>query len=181
MIAKLYSLNKQFINLNGKLLALPKLTAPLIIEIDTTKGNGFNSFTLPLTNHVTNCVVECSNGQIKYITNYLDKTIIFPKSGIYTLKIRGEAGWSFNNTGDCQKITWIQSWGDFKFNYFSNAFKGCINLFAIPPATGPNIPIEVTMVGGFSLCSKLMYNLNRSLFSRAPNITSIDSIFFDCS
>ena len=64
MIARLYSLNKQFINLNGKLLALPKITKAFImdalghgwdrnraIKVNTELGNGFNSFTLPLSNY----------------------------------------------------------------------------------------------------------------------------------
>lgn len=179
MIAKLYSLNKQFINLNGKLLALPKLTAPLIIEIDTTKGNGFNSFTLPLTNHVTNCVVECSNGQIKYITNYLDKTIIFPKSGIYTLKIRGEAGWSFNNTGDCQKLTNILSWGSFKFSYLASGFYGCINLLSIPYAGSINT-VASNLSWLFAGCNKLTCPIPPELLYTAPNCTDLTYLFIKC-
>ena len=99
-----YSANGMMFSINGTALRVPDWRVPMIIEIDTTKGNGFNSFTLPLTNRVTNCAVECCDGQEKYITNYLDNTITFAQPGIYTLKIRGEAGWSFNNTGDCQKL-----------------------------------------------------------------------------
>ena len=179
MIAKLYSLNKQFINLNGKLLALPKLTAPLIIEIDTTKGNGFNSFTLPLTNRVTNCVVECSNGQIKYITNYLDSTITFTKSGIYTLKIRGEAGWSFNKTGDCQKLIAINSWGDFLFTALGYGFYGCINLTTIPQ-TGSVNTTEVSLIRMFAGCNKLACQIPPELLYRAPNCADLTYLFLGC-
>ena len=181
MIAKLYSLNKQLINLNGKLLALPKLTAPLIITIDTTKGNGFNSFTLPLTNSVTNCVAECSDGQIKYITNYLDKKITFTKSGIYTLKIRGEAGWSFNNTGDCQKLTNILSWGSFKFNYLGSGFYGCINLLSIPYAGSINAPSVTSLNRLFYNCVNLNCPIPPDLLKLCVSITDAEAVFSGCN
>jgi len=116
------------VSMRGNLLAMDA-RKPFIIEVDTSKGNGFNTFTLPLTNHFTDVYVKTSDGQRFTINNYLDpkRIINFASAGVYTIELRGQCGWSFNNTGDCQKLS-IKSWGDFQFNYLYGGFYGCINI-----------------------------------------------------
>ena len=178
-MSTLYSANGMMFSINGQALRMPDHRAPFVIQIDTSKGNGFNTFTLPLTNNVTNCVVECCDGQEKYITNYLDNTITFTQSGIYTLKIRGEAGWSFNNTGDCQKLIAINSWGDFLFTSLAYGFYGCINLTTIPQ-TGSVNTTEGGLIRMFAGCNKLACQIPPELLYRAPNCTDVTYLFLGC-
>ena len=146
---QLVAVNKNIVSIGGNLLAMDA-RKPLIIEVDTTKGNGFNTFTLPLTNHTTDIYVKTSDGQRFTISNYLDpkRIINFASEGVYTIELRGQCGWSFNNTGDCQKLS-IKSWGDFQFNYLAGGFYGCINI-GLSGGLPPNGSINATGVTDIS-------------------------------
>lgn len=130
-MAQLFNLRKNLLaNPSGNLMCIDA-RQPFTIKINTIYGTGNNTFALPLTNHTTNLKIETSDGQSISITNYTDpaKLIVFPSAGIYTIKMRGYCGWSFYNTGDCQKLIGISNWGtSFKFSNLIGAFYGCINL-----------------------------------------------------
>ena len=182
------------VSMRGNLLVMDA-RQPLIIEVDTTKGNGFNTFTLPLTNHTTNIDVKVSDGQQFNISNYLDinRTVNFATSGVYTLELKGQCGWSFNNTGDCQKLKKIVSWGNFYFNYLVGGFFGCINIGlngGLPMTGSINAPNVSSLMSIFNTCDltsisnpdifKLCTN-NRSFFRsfNANKITVLDAPIFD--
>lgn len=128
-MASLYKIKGKLYALRGKLVKLDARD-PFTIKINTALGNGFNSFTLPLSNHAINVKVRTSDGQSFTITNYLDpaRTINFATAGVYTIELRGFCGWSFGNTGDCQKLIGVKWGSSFKFSYLTGGFNGCINL-----------------------------------------------------
>jgi len=54
---QLVAVNKNIVSNGGNLLAMDA-RKPFIIEVDTSKGNGFNTFTLPLSNFTTDIYVK---------------------------------------------------------------------------------------------------------------------------
>lgn len=176
----LTAIQGNIVSMRGNLLAMDA-RKPFIIEIDTIKGNGFNSFTLPLTNYTTDIYVKTSDGQRFTISNYLDpkRIINFASAGVYTIELRGQCGWSFNNTGDCQKLTKIISWGDFLFIVLSSGFYGCINLTTIPQ-TGSVNTTATDLSWMFVGCNKLACQIPPELLYRAPNCTDLTYLFFGC-
>ena len=180
-MSKLIALNGNLIALRGNLVKLDA-RRPFIIEIDTTKGNGFNTFTLPLTNHTTDIDVKVSDGQQFNISNYLDinRTINFATSGVYTIELKGQGGWSFNNTGDCQKLTGIKNWGNFYFNYIENGFYGCTNIGlngGLPTTGSINAPTITSINNMFRSCN-LTSLYNSDMLARCENVTSAVATFF---
>lgn len=155
---------------------------PFTLKINTIYGNGNNTFALPLTNHTTNLKIETSDGQSITITNYTDpaKLISFPSAGVYTIKMRGECGWSFNNTGDCQKLIGISNWGRLKFNYLLSGFVGCINLGlneGLPKIGSINVASNVTNITSiFSSCGLTIIE-NTGVFDLCINVTKFDYVF----
>ena len=182
-MSTLYSARGKMFAVNGQVLRMPDHRAPFVIKVDTTLPTSSNTFILPLSNHVTNLVVECCDGQEKYITNYQNSTITFATPGVYTLKLRGECGWSFANTGDCKKVTEIISWGDMKFNYLLNGFYGCINLTSLPATGSINGPTILSSSYSrlFSNCTSLTSFGSPDIFDRSGNIVGASLMFNQCS
>ena len=176
----LTAIQGNIVSMRGNLLAMDA-RKPFIIEVDTRKGNEFNTFTLPLTSYTTDIYVKTSDGQRFTISNYLDpkRTINFASAGVYTIELRGQCGWSFNNTGDCQKLTKIISWGNFLFIALSNGFYGCINLTTIPQ-TGSVSTTDVSLIRMFAGCNKLACQIPPELLYRAPNCEDLTYLFFGC-
>ena len=176
----LTAIQGNIVSMRGNLLAMDA-RKPLIIEVDTRKGNEFNTFTLPLTNNFTDVYVKTSDGQRFTISNYLDpkRIINFASAGVYTIELRGQCGWSFNNTGDCQKLTKIISWGDFLFIALVKGFYGCINLTTIPQ-TGSINTTATNLTWMFAGCNKLACQIPPELLYRAPNCTDLTYLFFGC-
>ena len=174
----LTAIQGNIVSMRGNLLAIDA-RKPFVFQIDTTKGNGFNTFTLPLTNHFTDVYVKTSDGQRFTISNYLNtnRTINFASAGVYTIELRGQCGWSFNNTGDCQKLS-IKSWGDFQFNYLAGGFYGCINLTTIPQTGSINAPNITSIRSLFSNC-KLSTITNDDTFKRCTDVTLADYVFYN--
>ena len=177
---QLVAVNKNIVSMRGNLLAIDA-RKPFIIEVDTRKGNGFNTFTLPLSNFTTDIYVKTSDGQRFTINNYLDpkRIINFASAGVYTIELRGQCGWSFNNTGDCQKLTKVISWGDFLFIELGYGFYGCINLTTIPQ-TGSINTTATNLSWVFVGCNKLACQIPPELLYRAPNCTNLTYLFFGC-
>lgn len=179
-MGNLTAMRGNLVALRGNLVQLDA-RKPFIIEVDTTKGNGFNTFTLPLTNRFTNVYVKTSDGQRFTISNYLDskRIINFASAGVYTIELRGQCGWSFNNTGDCQKLTKIISWGDFLFIALAYGFYGCVNLTTIPQ-TGSVNTTDVSLIRLFAGCNKLDCQIPPELLYRAQNCKDLTYLFLGC-
>ena len=176
----LTAIQGNIVSMRGNLIAMDA-RKPFIIEVDTSKGNGFNTFTLPLTNRTTDIYVKTSDGQRFTISSYSDpkRIINFASAGVYTIELRGQCGWSFNNTGDCQKLTKIISWGDFLFIALAYGFYGCINLTTIPQ-TGSVNTTTTNLIQMFAGCNKLACQIPPELLYRAPNCEDLTYLFLGC-
>ena len=177
----LTAIQGNIVSMRGNLLAMDA-RQPFIIEVDTSKGNGFNTFTLPLTNHFTDIYVKVSDGQRFTISKYIDtkRTIAFASAGVYTIELRGQCGWSFNNTGDCQKLS-IKSWGDFQFNYLYGGFYGCINIGlsgGLPPNGSINATGVTDISHAFRECNLTGLG-SRDTLIRCTNITTTLGTFYN--
>lgn len=179
---QLVAVNKNIVSIGGNLLAMDA-RKPFIIEVDTSKGNGFNTFTLPLTNHTTDIYVKVSDGQRFTINNYLDakRIINFASAGVYTIELRGQCGWRFDNTGDCQKLIEIIQGGNLLFNAISRGFYGCINLISVPYDWVINAPYVTDMSYLFTNCSKLSSPIPPKIFYACPQTVTIYACFSRCS
>lgn len=175
-----FNLQKNLIvNASGNLMCIDALQ-PFTFKINTIYGNGNNTFALPLTNNTTNLKIETSDGQYINITNYTDpaKLINFPSAGVYTIKMRGECGWSFNNAGDCQKLIGISKWGRLKFNYIQFGFNGCINLGlneGLPNTGSIYAPNVISLVGIFKSCN--LVTIPWMLFNYCTKVTFASEMF----
>ena len=66
-MANIYKAKGNLYALRGKLVKMDARD-PFSVKANTALGNGFNSFTLPLSNHATNVKVRTSDGQSFTIT-----------------------------------------------------------------------------------------------------------------
>ena len=177
-----FNLQKNLIvNPSGNMMCIDA-RQPFTLKINTIYGNGNNTFALPLTNHTTNLKIETSDGQSITITNYADsaKLIQFPSAGIYTIKMRGECGWSFNNTGDCQKVIGISKWGRLRFNYLIGGFYGCINIGlneGLPKIGAISVASNVKDITSIFRSCGLTIIENTGVFDLCINVTKFDYVF----
>ena len=94
------------------------------------------TITLPLVDdamYTYNFTVNWGDGNLSEITAYddADKTHTYATAADYNLVIDGllEA-WSFNDTGDKDKILSVEDFGDLGYKNLFGAFQGCANLAA---------------------------------------------------
>src|SRR5690606_20632879 len=103
---------------------------PLIMTIDTTKGDGLASFAIPTSgSEVYNYSVDWGdeNNTSGHTGN---ATHTYSASGVYQITIKGKfPNVYFNNGGDKLKLISIDQWGDIDYSTDQlGAFRGCINL-----------------------------------------------------
>ena len=98
-----------------------------------TSADG-ETITLPLVDdaaYTYNFTVDWGDGSSSEITSFNDtaKTHTYATAGDYNLVIKGTLeAWSFNDTGDRDKILSVESFGDLGYKNLSGAFYGCSNL-----------------------------------------------------
>ena len=93
---------------------------------------GDKSITLPLVGDYNyNFTVDWGDGETSRVTSHNDpdRTHTYMAAGDYNLVIKGilEA-WSFNSSGDKDKIISVEDFGDLGYKNLSRAFFGCTNL-----------------------------------------------------
>ncbi|WP_444997127.1 BspA family leucine-rich repeat surface protein [Aliikangiella sp. IMCC44359] len=97
-------------------------------QIDPPSGSHNDQITLPLeANGTYNFTVEWGDGTSDIITQWdqVEVTHTYPQAGEYTVTIRGEIiGFSFNNSGDKEKLLEIQHWGDLRLGNSGGYFAG---------------------------------------------------------
>lgn len=145
------------------------INRPFIITVktDNTGTSNNDQFTLPLVSPGTyDFTVYSSDGTIFHTDDYTDNTMTFKGgAGTYTLYITGILkGWSFNNGGDCKKLTGISQVGVFDHGDEDGAFYGCSNLTSISDTDSPLIKPESTDIVGFF---------------RGSGVTSVDWSLYD--
>ena len=121
------------------------------------------TITLPLVDGYNyDFTVDWGDGTpISEITTHddLDKTHNYTKEGDYNLVIEGTLeAWSFNNTGDKDKILSVESFGDLGYKNLSEAFYGSTNLGAFK--------------GGFTSSVTDMSSMFNSATSANPDVSN---------
>ena len=77
------------------------------------------------------------------------KTHTYATAGDYNLVIEGTLeAWSFNSTGDKDKILSVESFGDLGYKNLSGAFKGCGNLDAFKGGVTSSVTNMASMFYG---------------------------------
>ena len=96
---------------------------------------------------------------------------IYSIAGDYEIKIiGGVTDFSFNNTGDKDKIINISNFGGIEI--ISSAFFGCTNI----DITATDIPVIQGVVNVFKDCSSLIFN--SSIYDWEVNTSNISAMFF---
>src|SRR6056297_2297431 len=111
--------------------------------IDTTKGDGDNTFQLPLrSGYIYDFEVDWGDGSLDTITSYnqAETDHTYSIVGVYQIKIKGTCqAWYFNNGGDKDKPTIIEQWGQVDWRDMNSAFFGCSNLVSVTATDGENV------------------------------------------
>ena len=155
------------------------------ITIDTTLGNGLESFVLPMNNDighsVANMVVDWGDGTTDTITTWNQAELnhdysLTTGAGVYTISLDGVfSGIKFNNGGDKLKLTEINQWGTNQWTTMNAAFRGCLNMIGTYTDT-PDTSLVVTMARMFETC----YLFNSAVNFDTVNVTSIYYMFSYC-
>jgi hypothetical protein len=102
------------------------------VVVDTSLGNGLNSFAMPLIGVFGSVFIDWGDGATNNISSHTDPRLDhdYDIGGEYTIKIWGAYEWAFSNTGDKSKITEVTQLGNFQL--IGSDFWGCDNLTGFP-------------------------------------------------
>ncbi|MBN2802929.1 MAG: BspA family leucine-rich repeat surface protein [Deltaproteobacteria bacterium] len=138
-----------------------------------------NQITLPLaSNGNYDFTVDWGDNteDLIYVGMDLAKTHIYAKPGTYTVSITGSlSGWSFNNSGDKEKIIEIKNWGPLSFGDTTGQFFGCANL-NITAKDQPDLSKTKSLSNAFKLCNSLVGNSSFSSWDTST-ITDMSYMF----
>lgn len=146
---------------------LPKITLPLIEGTEV----GSYDFTVDWGDGETGTITKDEDGFIVGNTSHTYRT-----GGVYTVTISGRIiGWSFNQEGDCSKLTEINNLGQLRIGDTGYAFAGCENLTSVSGIL--DLTKTASLLGLFYNCSSLteVTNINSwEVFS----VTNMNSMFY---
>lgn len=138
-------------------------------KTDNTGDSDNDQIALPLEASGTyNFTVHWGDGSSDIITvwNQSETTHTYASAGTFTITIAGTIdGFSFNNTGDDQKILDISNWGTLLLGDSSAYFSGCVNL-TVSATDDLDTSAITTMQSCFSGCAAL---------TTVPGITAWDT------
>jgi len=152
---------------------------PFISNWDTTSIN--ETITLPYEpTGFYYGTIDWGDGVITDNT-YLNRTHIYSTSGSYTIKITGTlVGWSFNNSGDRQKIKGVSQWGCLQLGNLGSNFFGCNNLILTSVSDTLNLTGTNNLKSLFNLCSSIT-TINNLNDWNVSDVTDMASMFNFCS
>ena len=102
-----------------------------------------------------------------------DKTHTYATAGDHNIVIKGKLeAWSFNNTGDKDKIRSVESFGDLGYKNLSKAFQGCTNLTAFEGGITSDVTDMRTMFNVVNNVTPSLSNWNVS------KVTTMAGMFF---
>ncbi len=164
---------------------------PLILEngfeftINTALGSGTNNFQLPLDAAGTyDLIIDKGNGDpLVFITAWNDPATLltYAAGGVYDVKIYGTLiGWSFNNSGDNEKMVDISNWGILRRTTPLNGeFYGCSNM-TISAIDIWDITGNENLLNLFRDCSSITTIPNIGDWD-VSNINNFNSVFNGCT
>ena len=194
VVVALNTLNKGYFQTDGTLIYVNSniyvygeiyATSNLFISTwNTTNTSGGssanNQIQLPLT--ITgnyDFVVDWGDGTNDTITSWNQPETLhtYTSSGTYTINISGILqGWSFNGSGDRNKILSVANWGIFRLTNTGNYFAGCSNLVLSSVADVLNLSGITSLAGAFATCGMLS-TVSRINEWDTSQITNMSSMF----
>jgi hypothetical protein len=154
-------------------LTISEVVNPFVSTWATTATN--ESIRLPLSSGFSyNFKVDWGDGSQDRITifNQTEASHSYAATGNHTVTIWGVApAWSFNDTGDKDKITSVEHFGDLGWTDLSGAFWGCSNLTSFAGGNTAAVRNMGSMFNGASALTKLNA-MNWSL-AGAPDFTDL--------
>jgi len=112
---------------------------------------------------------------------YLNRSHIYSTPGSYTITITGTlVGWSFNNSGDRQKIKGVSQWGCLQLGELGGNFFGCNNLILTSVSDTLNLTGTNNLKSLFNLCSSIT-TINNLNDWNVSDVTDMASMFNFCS
>jgi len=138
-----------------------------------------NQISLPLVeNGNYNFIVSWGDGNFDQITSFdqPEKTHTYDEPGRYTINIQGDIlGWSFNNSGDKNKIIEIRSFGELSLGLTEGQFFGCENL-TITADDSVSLESTTSLKNVFRDC-KTLSSAPSLEFWNTNSITNLDFAF----
>lgn len=142
-------------------------------------GDGDLTLTLPLVSGYNyNFSVDWGDGSSSEVAahNDPDRQHVYGSAGDYTVTISGQIeAWSFNNTGDKDKLLSVSELGTVGWVDFEGAFQGCSNLTTVSGGDTSNVINMNTMFADAALAKPATTNWDTG------NVTSISGMFRDAS
>lgn len=142
---------------------------PNQVKLPLDKENGNYSFTIRWGDGTTNTITNRVNGvrQNRFVvtdvttneTQGFDEVVhTYETAGVYEISIVGQIdGWSFQNSGDKNKLLRIYSWGPLEVGNEGGYFHGCSNMIIEAPDV-LNLENTTNMLNGFRGCTALTNN-----------------------
>jgi len=160
---------------------VPPVDLPFIIRVDSTLGNGLNSFVLRRNSDYsynydvtwTEVGNPANTGTLTGQTG--DATISFPSPGQYDLAVSGQFP-AIQNTskgGDAAKVTGIIQWGTGAWLSMNAAFRDCLNLSLYLATDQPDLSSVLDMEGMFSGASSFNGDIGGWDVSAVGNMISM--------
>ena len=151
------------------------VTGPLLFRSTWRVEEGSKTITLPLVDGYNyDFTVDWGDeSPISKITSYdaPEITHTYEDPGDYNLVIEGTLeAWSFNNTGDKDKILSVESFGDLGYKNLSGAFHGCANLSSFE---GGIISDVTDMSGMFSSATNANPDVSGWDMSKVTDMTNM--------
>lgn len=162
----------------------PPVVSPFIFEVDTTftsmGSSASDEFQLPLDSGGTyDFEVDWGDGNVDVINTWNDPAVLhtYGLPDKYNITIKGQlSGWTFNDTGDKQKILSVQQWGILELGNVSGHFYGCSNLDLSGVTDFINLSTTNTLENTFRDCSTLT-SINNVEFWDVSSVTNMNNIF----
>jgi surface protein len=162
----------------------PPVNVELIILVDTTLisvgSTGPDKFQLATTLAGSyDFDVDWGDGVVETITTWNDPRTehTYTTGGVKEVRIKGEfSGWTFNNTGDRNKLLEIKQWGILELGDSPGHFYGCNNLVLTGVTDFINLSTTSTLENTFRNCTSLT-TINNVEFWDTSNITSFVNTF----
>jgi surface protein len=162
----------------------PPVKAPFVFTIDTTEisvgSTGPDKFQIPTDVGGTyDFEVDWGDGEVDVINTWNDPKTehTYTATGVYDVTIKGQlSGWTFNNTGDRDKMLSIQQWGILEPGNVSGHFYGCSNLVLSGVTDFINLSTTNTLEETFRNCTSLT-TINNVEFWDTSTVTSFVNTF----
>jgi surface protein len=162
----------------------PPVSVPFVFTIDTTLtsigSTGPDKFQIPTDAGGTyDFEVDWGDGDVDTISTWNDPKTehTYSANGVYNVTIKGQlSGWTFNNTGDRDKLLSIEQWGILEPGNVVGHFYGCSNLDLSGVSDIPNLSTTNTLESSFRDCTTISSINNIELWDTS-SFTSLTDTF----